>query len=38
MAALGALFDEDATFVNRLGHLLRGIDEIRRRRRRSRVA
>src|SRR5690606_19492543 len=28
MAALGSLFDEDATFVNRFGHYVRGIDEI----------
>lgn len=28
MAALGALFDEDATFVNRFGHYVRGVDEI----------
>jgi uncharacterized protein (TIGR02246 family) len=28
MAALGALFAEDATFVNRFGHYVRGIDEI----------
>ena len=28
MAALGALFDKDATFVNRFGHYVRGIDEI----------
>ena len=28
MAALGALFDEDATFVNRFGHYVQGIDEI----------
>jgi len=28
MAALGGLFDEDATFVNRFGHYVRGIDEI----------
>lgn len=28
MNALGALFDEDATFVNRFGHLVRGVDEI----------
>jgi len=28
MTALGALFHEDATFVNRFGHLVRGIDEI----------
>jgi uncharacterized protein (TIGR02246 family) len=28
MAALGALFDTDATFVNRFGHYVRGVDEI----------
>lgn len=28
MAALGALFDKDATFVNRFGHYVRGVDEI----------
>jgi uncharacterized protein (TIGR02246 family) len=28
MAALGALFHEGATFVNRFGHYVRGIDEI----------
>jgi uncharacterized protein (TIGR02246 family) len=28
MAALGGLFDEDATFVNRFGHYVRGINEI----------
>jgi uncharacterized protein (TIGR02246 family) len=28
MAALGALFDDDATFVNRFGHYVRGVDEI----------
>lgn len=28
MAAFGALFEEDATFVNRFGHYVRGIDEI----------
>jgi uncharacterized protein (TIGR02246 family) len=28
MALLGALFDEDATFVNRFGHYVRGVDEI----------
>jgi uncharacterized protein (TIGR02246 family) len=28
MAALGALFHEDAIFVNRFGHLVRGIEEI----------
>ena len=28
MTALGGLFDEDATFVNRFGHYVRGIDEI----------
>ena len=28
MAALGSLFDEDATFVNRFGHYVRGVDEI----------
>jgi uncharacterized protein (TIGR02246 family) len=28
MAAFGALFHEDATFVNRFGHYVRGIDEI----------
>jgi uncharacterized protein (TIGR02246 family) len=28
MAAFGALFDGDATFVNRFGHYVRGIDEI----------
>lgn len=28
MAALGALFDEGATFVNRFGRYVRGIDEI----------
>jgi len=28
MPALGALFHEDATFVNRFGHYVRGVDEI----------
>ena len=28
MAALGALFEEDATFVNRFGHYVRGVDAI----------
>jgi len=28
MAALGALFHPDATFVNRFGHYVRGLDEI----------
>ncbi|MFS8047621.1 SgcJ/EcaC family oxidoreductase [Rhizobium sp. BR 314] len=28
MTALGRLFHEDATFVNRFGHLVRGADEI----------
>ncbi|MGI8811541.1 MAG: aldehyde dehydrogenase family protein [Pyrinomonadaceae bacterium] len=28
MGAFGSLFDEDATFVNRFGHYVRGIDEI----------
>lgn len=28
MAALGGLFVEDATFVNRFGHFVRGVDEI----------
>ena len=28
MAALGSLFDEDATFVNRFGHYVQGINEI----------
>lgn len=28
MAALGALFREDATFVNRFGHYVRGVDAI----------
>jgi uncharacterized protein (TIGR02246 family) len=28
MAALGSLFDENATFVNRFGHFVQGIDEI----------
>jgi uncharacterized protein (TIGR02246 family) len=28
MAALGALFHDDATFVNRFGHYVRGSDEI----------
>lgn len=28
MAAFGALFDDDATFVNRFGHYVRGVDEI----------
>jgi uncharacterized protein (TIGR02246 family) len=28
MAALGALFNEDATFVNRFGHYVRGVNEI----------
>ncbi|WP_260397117.1 SgcJ/EcaC family oxidoreductase [Variovorax sp. KBW07] len=28
MAALGALFDEDATFVNRFGHYVRGVGQI----------
>jgi len=28
MAALGALFHDDATFVNRFGHYVRGVDAI----------
>ena len=28
MAALAALFHDDATFVNRFGHYVRGVDEI----------
>lgn len=28
MVALGRLFEENATFVNRFGHYVRGIDEI----------
>ena len=28
MDALGALFDEGATFVNRFGHYVRGVDQI----------
>lgn len=28
MEALGALFDDDATFVNRFGHYVRGVDQI----------
>jgi uncharacterized protein (TIGR02246 family) len=28
MAALGSLFHEDATFVNRFGHYVRGVDAI----------
>jgi uncharacterized protein (TIGR02246 family) len=28
MNALGSLFDETATFVNRFGHYVRGVDEI----------
>jgi uncharacterized protein (TIGR02246 family) len=28
MGALGALFADDATFVNRFGRLVRGVDEI----------
>ena len=28
MQALGALFHEDATFVNRFGHYVRGVEEI----------
>ncbi len=28
MSALGRLFNEDATFVNRFGHYVRGVDEI----------
>jgi len=28
MSALGSLFDADATFVNRFGHYVRGIEEI----------
>lgn len=28
MQALGALFHDDATFVNRFGHYVRGVDEI----------
>jgi uncharacterized protein (TIGR02246 family) len=28
MEALGALFREDATFVNRFGHYVRGVDQI----------
>ncbi|MES2314192.1 MAG: SgcJ/EcaC family oxidoreductase [Pseudomonadota bacterium] len=28
MAALGSLFNEDATFVNRFGHYVQGINEI----------
>jgi len=29
MNALGALFEDDATFVNRFGHLVRGVYEIK---------
>ena len=28
MTALGELFDRDATFVNRFGHYVRGVEEI----------
>ena len=28
MRALGELFDQDATFVNRFGHYVRGVEEI----------
>ncbi len=28
MKALGSLFNEEATFVNRFGHYVRGVDEI----------
>lgn len=28
MAALGGLFDDEATFVNRFGHYVRGVDAI----------
>ena len=28
MQALGSLFEEDATFVNRFGHYVRGVGEI----------
>lgn len=28
MQAFGSLFDENATFVNRFGHYVRGVDEI----------
>ncbi len=28
MTALGSLFDQDATFVNRFGHYVQGIEEI----------
>ena len=28
MTALGSLFHEDATFVNRFRHMVRGVDEI----------
>lgn len=28
MTALGSLFDEDTTFVNRFGHYVRGVAEI----------
>jgi uncharacterized protein (TIGR02246 family) len=28
MAALGALFEQDATFVNRFGHYVKGVPEI----------
>jgi uncharacterized protein (TIGR02246 family) len=28
MAAFGAMFHDDATFVNRFGHYVRGVDEI----------
>ena len=28
MVALGRLFEEDATFVNRFGHYVRGVDQI----------
>ena len=28
MVALGELFDPDATFVNRFGHYVRGVEEI----------
>ena len=28
MAALGDLFEEEATFVNRFGHYVKGIEEI----------
>ena len=28
MVALGSLFDDDATFVNRFGHYVRGVENV----------